>query len=137
MPRVLDNLEHEGVISRNAADGTYVSVRRSDIEAWFSKGFRDPKIASWFSDDWTIFNECSIISANPETKEMETHRPDRVMVSADGSQVVVVDFKFGRHHPDYEQQVRNYMLLLSQMYPSAHIEGYLWFVYSSRVQAIV
>lgn len=137
MPRVLDNLEHEGVISRNAADGTYVSVRRSDIEAWFSKGFRDPKIASWFSDDWTIFNECSIISANPETKEMETHRPDRVMVSADGSQVVVVDFKFGRHHPDYEQQVRNYMQLLSQMYPSAHIEGYLWFVYSSRVQAIV
>lgn len=137
MPRVLDNLEHEGVISRNAADGTYVSVRRSDIEAWFSKGFDDPKIASWFSDDWTIFNECSIISANPETKEMETHRPDRVMVSADGSQVVVVDFKFGRHHPDYEQQVRNYMQLLSQMYPSAHIEGYLWFVYSSRVQVIV
>lgn len=137
MPRVLDNLEHEGVISRNAADGTYVSVRRSDIEVWFSKGFRDPKIASWFSDDWTIFNECSIISANPETKEMETHRPDRVMVSADGSQVVVVDFKFGRHHPDYEQQVRNYMQLLSQMYPSAHIEGYLWFVYSSRVQVIV
>lgn len=137
MPRVLDNLEHEGVISRNAADGTYVSVRRSDIEVWFSRGFRDPKIASWFSDDWTIFNECSIVSANPETKEMETHRPDRVMVSADGSQVVVVDFKFGRHHPDYEQQVRNYMQLLYQMYPSAHIEGYLWFVYSSRVQAIV
>jgi hypothetical protein len=58
------------------------------------------------------------------------------MISPDGSRVVVVDFKFGRYHDTYETQVKDYMSLLAAMYPSATVEGYLWFVYSSRVQAV-
>ena len=136
VPRVLDNLEHEGVIARYAPDGTYVSVRRSDIERWFERGFSNELVASWFSEEWTLFTECSIVSRDPETHQPVIHRPDRVMVSADGSRVVVVDFKFGHHVATYDEQVHNYMNLLSSMYPSATVEGYLWFVYSSRVQAV-
>ncbi len=133
---VLDSLEHEGVISRYAPDGTYVSVRRADLEKWFARGFSNPQVASWFSGEWTLFNECSIVSLDAKTHQPVTHRPDRVMISPDGSHVVVVDFKFGRYHDTYEQQVRDYMSLLAAMYPSATVKGYLWFVYSSRVQAI-
>ncbi len=136
VPRVLDSLEHEGVISRFAPDGTYVSVRRSDLETWFARGFSNPQVASWFSDEWTLFNECSIVSLDAETRQPVNHRPDRVMVSADGTRVVVVDFKFGRPRSTYEQQVKNYMSLLAAMYPAAIVEGYLWFVYSSRVTPV-
>ena len=136
VPRVLDSLEHEGVISRFAPDGTYVSVRRSDLETWFARGFSNPQVASWFSGEWTLFNECSIVSLDAETRQPVNHRPDRVMVSADGTRVVVVDFKFGRPRSTYEQQVKNYMSLLAAMYPAAIVEGYLWFVYSSRVTPV-
>ncbi len=136
VPRVLDSLEHDGVISRHAPDGSYVSVRRSNIEHWFKKGFNNPGVKSWFSDEWSIFNECSIVHWNPQSSQQEVHRPDRVMVSKDGARVVVVDFKFGHPNPDYEDQVRTYMHLLSAMYLTAHVEGYLWFVYSNRVMPV-
>ena len=58
------------------------------------------------------------------------------MVSADGLRIVVVDFKFGADRPEYQQQVLGYMRLLQQMSPQAQVEGYLWFVYSGRVEHV-
>ena len=136
LSRVLDSLEHEGVITRYLSEGTYVNVRRADIEQWFSRGFGNPVISSWFSGEWELFNECSIVSVNSESHQIEHHRPDRVMVSQDASRIVVVDYKFGIPHHTYEDQVRTYMHLLADMYPSAHVEGYLWYVYSSRLDVV-
>jgi hypothetical protein len=57
-------------------------------------------------------------------------RPDRVMT--DGKETIVVDFKFGREHTEYMDQVREYMLLLKQM-NMPKVSGYLWFVYSNKI----
>ena len=54
----------------------------------------------------------------------------------DGHQWVVVDFKFGRPHNDYHDQVREYMHLLSAMYPGTNVSGYLWFVYSNKIEEV-
>ncbi len=136
VPRVLDALEHEGVIARYAADGSYVSVPRLQVERWFANGLKDPTVASWFDGSWTLFNECGIIHRDPVSGSAVKHRPDRVMMSADASHIVVVDFKFGHYRTEYDDQVRLYMDLLRQMHPAATVEGYLWFVYASRIQRV-
>ena len=136
LPRVLNALEQEGVISRYAADGTYVAVQRSELERWLNRGMKDPLVADWFTGDWTIFNECSIVRKHPVDGQPQTLRPDRVMIAPDGSRIVVVDFKFGRPDADYEDQVQTYMNLLTAMYPLASVEGYLWYVYAGRVQRV-
>ncbi len=135
-PRVLDALEHEGVISRSQADGSYVSVRRSDLEGWLHQGLKQPKVSTWFSGEWRLFTECSITCIDAQSHQPVVKRPDRVMVSADERRVVVVDFKFGRPREEYEEQVLEYVSLLKQMYPNAKVEGYLWFVYSGKVQPV-
>ena len=136
MKGVLDKLEHEGVITRTAFDGTYVSVRREEVEDWLNQGFNNDKVSDWFSGRWMLFNECSIVSRNAEGEGFEVKRPDRVMISEDGSRVVVVDFKFGHEKEEYHIQVQNYMNLLAQMYPDSKIEGYLWFVYQGKIKPV-
>ncbi|MBP5770217.1 MAG: UvrD-helicase domain-containing protein [Bacteroidaceae bacterium] len=132
VPHVLDSFEHEGLVSRTLSDGVQVTVRRSDIERWLSRGFRNPLVSRWFSSDWQLFNECSIVSMDANGAYV-THRPDRVMVSPDNQHITVVDFKFGHPSPLYDAQVLGYMNLLCHMYPDAKVEGYLWFVYAGRV----
>lgn len=136
LPRVLDALEHEGVIARYAADGTYVAVQRHSIEQWVERGMRNPLVSNWFSGNWHIFNECSIVRRHPKDGLLQTLRPDRVMRSADGTQIVVVDFKFGRPNSEHHEQVQTYMELLTAMYQDSEVSGYLWYVYTGKVQRV-
>ena len=132
---VLNDFERQGLISRIASDGTEVAVPRAHMERWVQQGLRNPKVADWFRPEWQLFNECSIVSLN-DSQQPVVHRPDRVMISADGRHIIVVDFKFGSMHAEYEQQVLEYMDLLRQMSPLAEVEGYLWFVYSGKVHRV-
>ena len=136
MERVLSQMEHEGVITKAISDGIYVSVQRADVEQWLRRGLSNPKVGDWFSGRWQVFNECAIVSRNDDSAGYLNKRPDRVMLSADESRIVVVDFKFGRKRGIYIEQVQKYMELLQEMYPDASVEGYLWFVYSGRVEAV-
>ena len=83
----------------------------------------------WFSNRWTLYNECSILTTDEQGNLCE-RRPDRVMF--DGEHTVVVDFKFGRQREEYHQQVAEYMQLLTQM-GHRNVKGYLWFVYSNQI----
>lgn len=132
---VLDTFERQGLISRTASDGTEVAVPRASMERWVRQGLRNPLVSDWFQPHWQLFNECSIVSLD-EQKVPQVHRPDRVMVSEDGTRIVVVDFKFGARRPEYDEQVLGYMQLLQQMSPKAQVEGYLWFVYSGKVERV-
>ena len=94
------------------------------------KRFDDRRIADWFSPRWQLFNECTILSVDPLTDKVHERRPDRVMT--DGHETIVVDFKFGREHDEYHDQVRQYMQLLRDMsFPQ--VRGYLWFVYANKI----
>ena len=132
---VLDNFERQGLISRTAADGTEVAVPRAHMEKWVRQGLRNPLVRDWFQPHWQLFNECSIVSLDADGVP-QVHRPDRVMISPDGLRIVVVDFKFGVRRQEYDEQVRGYMQLLSSMSPQAHVEGFLWFVYSGKVERV-
>ena len=92
-----------------------------------------PKVAEWFSPDWQIYNECTIVHRNSFTGAMEEKRPDRVMQR--GDQTVVVDFKFGNPKEEHLAQVREYISLLKEMGHS-HVEGFLWYVYQNKIQKV-
>ena len=94
------------------------------------RGLRHEQVREWFSGRFQLFNECNILVPNAGTGKLEKRRPDRVMM--DDERLVVVDFKFGKPHSDYEDQVRGYMTILRDMYPSHEVEGWLWYVYKNQ-----
>lgn len=124
IPEALQRLQFEGILY----DKEMTAER---ITTMLRKRLSDPRVASWFSPRWTLFNECTILSV--EDGDVKEHRPDRVMT--DGNEWIVVDFKFGRPNPEYHQQVRGYMELLASM-GHKNIRGYLWYVYSNKIEEV-
>ena len=124
IPEALQRLQFEGILY----DEEMTAER---ITTMLRKRLSDPRVASWFSPRWTLFNECTILSV--EDGNVKEHRPDRVMT--DGNEWIVVDFKFGRPNPEYHQQVRGYMELLASM-GHKNIRGYLWYVYSNKIEEV-
>lgn len=119
----IDRLVFEGVIREEE--------KEEIIHEVVEKAFSMPEVQTWYSGDWTLFNECAIIYK--ENGKLQTRRPDRVMMK--NSEVVVVDFKFGKENRKYNKQVKEYMKLLSDMgYTS--ITGYLWYVDEERIEKV-
>ena len=96
------------------------------------KRLENPQVAEWFSDRWTLYNECTILSIDDEGHVVE-RRPDRVMT--DGKEWIVVDFKFGHPLDEYRDQVQEYMQLLASM-GHTNVQGYLWYVYSNKIEKV-
>lgn len=119
----LQQLEYDGVIYD-------CGMTSEEIRKLLLKRLSTPVVSDWFSDKWQLFNECTILSYDEEKHISVTHRPDRVMT--DGQQIIIVDFKFGNPKPEYNNQVKEYMSLISQM-RYKEVKGYLWFVYSNEI----
>ena len=121
----MKQLQFEGVLYDE-------QITPEHITKMLRKRLQDERVADWFSPHWTLFNECTILTT--ENGEVKERRPDRVM--NDGDKWVVVDFKFGSQKPEYINQVREYMQLIRAMQPDAKVSGYLWFVYSNKIEEI-
>lgn len=124
LPAAIERLLFEGVIES--------AEKAQEIYEIAEKALNLDEVKDWYSGEWTLYNECSIIY-NDEQGKMQTRRPDRVMMKE--NEVVVVDFKFGKKKPEYSTQVREYMSLLSEMGYS-DIKGYIWYVYSGELENV-
>ena len=122
----LRQLQHDGVLYDD-------EVTAAKLAEMLQKRLNDKQVKDWFSNRWQLFNECSILRLN-EQEEVEERRPDRVMT--DGKETHVVDFKFGRSKPEYQEQVREYMHLLQQM-GHPNVKGWLWYVYSNKIEEVI
>lgn len=120
----LRQFEFDGVIY----DDTLTSEQlRKELKQKFSH----PTVSSWFSDRWTVFNECNIMRLM--NGKIVEDRPDRVIT--DGNETIVIDYKFGQKNAAYVKQVQRYMTLMQQMgYPNVH--GYLWYVNLDEVESV-
>ncbi len=118
VPMVLKELEQDGILYDED-----ISVGK--LQRMLDDRLHDPRVVSWFSPRWTLYNECTILEAGKENR-----RPDRVMI--DGDEVVVVDFKFGKFNNAYIQQVAEYKSLLRKM-GYTKVTGYLWMVYTNKI----
>ncbi len=117
----LKNLEHNGVLYDD-------NVSREKLVKMIRQRLESDKVKDWFSDRWILFNECTILRR--VNSSLVQQRPDRVM--KDAHETIVVDFKFGKPHEEYFDQVREYMHLLSAM-GHQNVKGYLWYVYPNKV----
>ena len=119
----IGRMEMEGILFNK-------ELTRQRLESLIRKRLEDPRVKVWFDGTWELYNECTILCTDPLTGKVFERRPDRVMTN--GTQTIVVDFKFGRPRDEYHEQVREYMQLLTQM-GHQHVTGYLWFVYSNKI----
>lgn len=124
LPSAIEQLCFDGVL-----ESAEQEEKLRKLAEW---ALNNPKVKDWYSGRWQLFNECSIIYPD-EQGNLQTRRPDRVMM--DGNEVVVVDFKFGKPRPEYIEQVREYIQLLTQM-GYQHISGYLWYVYTNKLEEV-
>lgn len=117
------------------ADGVLYGESQSKerLLTMLHKRLTSPIIKRWFAPQWTLMNECSIVSVDPLIGEVREHRPDRVMMNE--HETIVVDFKFGQPKEEYLQQIRQYMSLLKEM-ECPNVKGFLWFVYANRIEEV-
>lgn len=120
----LQQLQNDGVLYDE-------EVTREKIINLLHKRLDSEQTLDWFSGRWTLFNECTILTI--EDGIVKKRRPDRVMT--DGHETHVVDFKFGNPKTEYHQQVREYVQLLQEM-GMPHVKGWLWYVYSNKIEEV-
>ena len=125
IPRALQQLQTDGVLYDD-------EVTREKLTLMLKKRLEDKRVRNWFSDGWQLFNECSILRLD-EHGELVERRPDRVITN--GTETHIIDFKFGRPHAEYHDQVSEYMQLLRSM-GMPDVKGWLWYVYSNRIEEV-
>ena len=121
-------LETEGLIGTQPE----MDALKQQVE----KAFALPEVARWFDGTMQLYNECPILTQEyyEETGKYGTYRPDRVMFGKD--EITVVDFKFGRPHDEYRDQVGGYMKQLRLMEPDRRVKGYLWYILNNRLEEV-
>ena len=125
----------ERIVNQFGAQGILTSEKEiQKVRELAYRGLRHEQVREWFSGRFQIFNECNILVPNAETRRLEKHRPDRVMM--DDERLVVVDFKFGNPRSEYNEQVEEYMTILKDMYPEHKVEGWLWYVYKNQTERV-
>ncbi len=111
----VQSLTNEGLLAREEKDEYLALVR----EALSQEGIQD-----WYSGDYELYNECSILFKDKDG-HLQERRPDRVVMK-DGK-VTVIDFKFGKPRKSHLNQVKEYVSLLHEM-GFEKVEGYIWYV---------
>ena len=124
LPEAVERLILEGVIESGEQE--------EEVRRIADRALKNPQAASWYDGSRRLYNECSILYTDAEGN-LQTRRPDRVMVTEE--ETVVVDFKFGKPKEEYRKQVEEYMVLLKRMGYS-RIKGYLWYVFDNRITEI-
>ncbi len=92
-----------------ALDAAVATLSLQDVQSWFHPG-----------PSTVVFTEKDVVNEKGETK-----RIDRLVVSPD--EAIVIDYKTGGHgdRESHKQQVREYMNIITGMYPSRHTRGFL------------
>lgn len=123
LPHAMERLVRNGLIT-SAQEQEHIA----QLTLW---ALKHPTAQKWFNGEGKLFNECDILFRQDGVAQVR--RPDRVIVYDD--HVAVIDFKFGNPHPEYRQQVGEYVELLRQMGYTC-IKGYIWYVYLNHIESV-
>jgi hypothetical protein len=95
-----------------------------------SQAIRGVGSYGWFPEEaGHVLNETEIVDSDGRI-----YRPDRVVISKE--KVMVIDFKFGDHHMEYEKQVSRYAGIWRRM-GYKEVYAYLWYVQDGKVMQIL
>lgn len=114
--KTLRKFEFDGIIYDE-------TLSPDQLREHLKKKFDNSIIKDWFSERWTVFNECNIMQLI--NGKIVNDRPDRVIT--DGNETIVIDYKFGKRNKKYILQVQRYMnLMISMGY--TNVKGFIWYV---------
>ncbi len=125
---VLQKLNNEGVISKEEIDPLFNKLTELLI---------NPKIENWFTKEWQVKTEISII-----TQDGKQPRPDRVMIKnvvhrgIKKQKAIVIDFKTGVKNNSDKRQVEEYAHTLSLM-GYLEVEAFLLYLETTEVVPVV
>jgi ATP-dependent helicase/nuclease subunit A len=109
-------------------EGRINAVEKEIIVAKLKSSMQHPEIGRWFSGNYKVLNERSLLSRE------KILRPDRIMIS--GSDAIVVDYKWGERKQDkYQTQVRRYAAFL-RMSGFKKVEGFIWYINLGEVEEV-
>ncbi len=118
-------------VKRAVAEGILPATESSHVITELKKAVNNEKAIGWFDGFARMMNERTISIADNKGV-VSRYRPDRVVWCADGN-IHVIDYKFGNEEPPkYIRQVRQYMSLISRIYPDTPIQGWLWWPMQER-----
>ncbi|MCK4663505.1 MAG: UvrD-helicase domain-containing protein [Bacteroidales bacterium] len=119
----------ETIIEKYFFEGKINKTEAGNLKNMIHEALKDTQVKSWFTDEWEIKAETSIL-----LKDGKIKRPDRVMISKD--KTIVIDFKFGFDiDNNHKIQVSEYVDILKEM-GYKNINGYIWYVSLKKVVGI-
>jgi hypothetical protein len=108
---VLERLKHpqqlEWVFQQLQAHGIIDSQDHPMLKNKVEQLFDNQLFASWFSDDWQVLAERTLIH------EGQRYQPDRVLFK--NNQAIVIDYKKQQQDPKHHQQIKRYGQLIQSM----------------------
>ena len=108
------------IIARYIDEGILAVENKDLLEKEIYQIWHHPQINKWLSDDYKIWNEAAIITADGRTL-----RPDKVFTKDD--ETIILDFKFtGDNYIEHKTQVDQYMKALQNL-GYKNIKGYLFY----------
>ena len=99
-------------------DGTIDEEQAAKLLATFRKVTEIQELKPAFAEDAIVKNEMDI-----HTYDGRIIRPDRYAETPQGT--ILIDYKTGKEHEQYFNQLRDYMSALMQMNPNQNIKAYL------------
>ena len=129
--RTEDDVDRE--IARMEFEGRFADgCQRERVKRLVKKAFLNEYSKGWFDPRWTVINEQSILYRDADGKVV-SRRPDRVIT--DGKETIVIDYKTGSAKDEYDDQVRLYMQLLTDM-GLPNVKGYIWYIRKEAIYEI-
>lgn len=119
-------------VRRLLIEGLIQEQQQEELLHYVREALKHPVAGQWFSGDYLLYNECSILYRDSDNM-LNEKRPDRVIRR--GDKVTVIDLKFGQSLTRYHKQVAHYMQLLSGM-GHKQVEGYIWYVDEQVVEQV-
>jgi ATP-dependent helicase/nuclease subunit A len=115
------------VLQRNYHEKNVQKADFEKINAMLDIIINHPEASLWFDKKWKIKTECPLILPGGKIQI-----PDRII--EDAEKILIIDFKFGRKHPEHNKQIQAYTETLKKM-SSKHIQGKLFYVNTQEVLA--
>jgi ATP-dependent exoDNAse (exonuclease V) beta subunit len=108
--------------------GIINEIELTEIEDTLKAAFKNPLVADWFNEKYTVVNERNLIT------QERILRPDRIMFYE--NEAIVVDYKTGEKKLDkYNSQVKRYAKIIKQT-GFEKVRGYLWYINQNDVELV-
>lgn len=109
MSDIYDGSEIEEVITRYIQKGDLDSIDKRTIKLLINDIVHNKKLASYYSENYIVYNEREIIS-----EDGQIYIPDRLALDL-SNKIVIIDYKTGAPNVKHRHQLNNYSDVLTDM----------------------